>query len=473
MGGQGFAGRARAALQDETLRAATALTADRLRGGKAAAQEVLGNWEEWRRRGEEIRTRTIAQLDRHLMRFVQECERRGGVVHAAPTAEDAVRIVLDIIKDEGGTRIAKSKSMLAEEIHLNEHLEAAGYSVIETDLGEYIIQLAHETPSHIIIPAIHKDRRQIAGLFSAVTGEQVPEDTQALAGIARRILRREFLHADIGITGCNFAIAETGSLSLFTNEGNGRMVTTLPRVQITLVGIERIVPTWQDFEVMAALLARSATGQALTAYVSVTQSPRLGPEEDGPERLHVILVDNGRMAQLRDAEFRKALHCIRCGACLNVCPVYRQVGGHAYGSVYPGPIGAVLTPLLQQGSREGEDLPWASSLCGACAEACPVRIPLHDLLVRLRERTVTRTGGPGGTSERLAFRAWAGAFRRPRRLAVAAGSVRLLRRALGEKGFARLPAVREWARAREVPELPAKTFIELFDRMREREEDPR
>ena len=332
----------------------------------------------------------------HLARFIAEFEARGGVVHVARTAADAVRAVEAILEARGARRIAKSKSMLAEEIHLNEHLEAAGYTVVETDLGEYIIQVAGERPSHIIVPAIHRSRQDIAEQFSELAGEQLRDDTKTLAGFARRVLREEFLKADVGITGCNFAIAETGSLSLFTNEGNGRMVTTLPPVQITLMGIERIVPTWEDFEVMSMLLARSATGQALTAYVSVTQSPRLSPEEDGPEELHVVLVDNGRVAQLRDPEFREVLNCIRCGACLNVCPVYRHVGGHAYGSVYPGPIGAVLTPLLQQDAPEWEDLPWASSLCGACAEACPVRIPLHDLLVRLRRRTVARGRGPGG-----------------------------------------------------------------------------
>ncbi|HEY8415209.1 MAG TPA: LutB/LldF family L-lactate oxidation iron-sulfur protein, partial [Thermaerobacter sp.] len=335
----------------------------------------------------------------------------------------------------GARRVVKSKSMVTEEIHLNPHLEAAGIEVVETDLGEYIIQLAGHRPSHIVAPAVHLSQQQIREIFSREAGRPLPDDAVALAAFARQQLRQEFLRADVGISGVNFLVAESGTVVLVTNEGNGRMVTSLPRVHIAVMGMERVVPTWADLAVLLEVLARSATGQKITVYTTFVGGPRRPGEADGPEEFHLVIVDNGR-SNLLGTRFQEALHCIRCGACLNACPVYRQIGGHPYGGVYSGPIGAVITPLL--GGLDGwDDLPYASSLCGACHEACPVMIPLHDLLVDLREEVVNRgqygqapTGNDDATAagtkglrdhgERWAFRLWRWVFSDPRRYRLAA-----------------------------------------------------
>ncbi|WP_309122406.1 LutB/LldF family L-lactate oxidation iron-sulfur protein [Paenibacillus sp.] len=385
--------RADIALNDEFLRKAVKFTTERLRNGKKAASAEHGNWDEWRERGRQIRLHTIAHLDYYLNTFIENARANGVHIHFADTAAEAVEISLTIAKHVGARSVVKSKSMVSEELHLNAALEGIGVESIETDLGEYIIQLANETPSHIIIPAIHKNRYQIAELLSKDAGETLEPETKILAGFVRKKLREKFLEADIGMTGCNFAIAESGSMVLFENEGNARMVTTVPKTQITLMGMERIIPTWDDLEVMATLLPRSATGQRLTVYMSGITGPRRTDDGDGPEEMHIIIVDNGRSLQLGDPEFQELLNCIRCGACLNACPVYRHIGGHAYGGTYSGPIGAVLTPALQKNVAEWDDIANASSLCGACYEACPVKIPLHDMLVYLRRRKVQAGGG--------------------------------------------------------------------------------
>ncbi|WGV57483.1 LutB/LldF family L-lactate oxidation iron-sulfur protein [Brevibacillus brevis] len=376
--------RAQTALNDNFLRNAVKFTTERLRTNKVSATDELGNWEEWREQGRQIRLHTIAHLDYYLSLFVNNVRALGGHVHFASDAKEAIEITMNIVKEKHTRSVVKSKSMLSEEVHINQVFEQHGIEVVETDLGEYIIQLAGETPSHIIIPAIHKNKEQVAELFSNVAGKRLPADTAVLAGFARSKLREKFLEADIGMTGCNFAIAETGSIALFSNEGNARMVSTVPKTQITFMGMERIIPSLEDLEVMATLLPRAATGQKLTVYMSLINGPRRSDDSDGPEELHVVIIDNGRSKQLGDPEFQEVLNCIRCGACLNACPVYRHVGGHAYGWVYSGPIGAVLTPLL----HEDKELANASSLCGACYEACPVKIPLHDMLVYQRRRNV-------------------------------------------------------------------------------------
>ncbi len=376
--------RAQLALNDRFLRNAVKFTTERLRKNKAAATDELGNWEEWRERGRQIRLHTIAHLDYYLSLFVKNVRALGAHVHFASNAQEAVAITMKIAQEKKTRSVVKSKSMLSEEVHINQVFEQHGIEVVETDLGEYIIQLAGETPSHIIIPAIHKNKEQVAELFSKVAGQPLPADTAILAGFARSKLREKFLEAEIGMTGCNFAVAETGSIALFSNEGNARMVSTVPKTQITFMGMERIIPSLEDLEVMATLLPRAATGQKLTVYMSLINGPRRSDDSDGPEELHIVIIDNGRSRQLGDPEFQEVLNCIRCGACLNACPVYRHVGGHAYGWVYSGPIGAVLTPLL----HEDRELANASSLCGACYEACPVKIPLHDMLVYQRRRNV-------------------------------------------------------------------------------------
>ena len=390
--------RADLALNNDFLRKAVRFTTERLRGGKEKAAADHGNWDDWRERGREIRLHTIAHLDYYLNLFVDNARENGVHVHFAETAEDAVKLSLAIAEHVQAKTVVKSKSMVTEELHLNHALESIGVEAIETDLGEYIIQLAGETPSHIIIPAIHKNRYQIAELLSADAGETLAPDTTILAGFVRRKLRQKFLEADIGMTGCNFAIAETGSMVLFENEGNARMVTTVPKTQITLMGMERIIPSWADLEVMATLLPRSATGQKLTVYMSGITGPRRDADADGPDEMHIIIVDNGRSLQLGDPEFQELLNCIRCGACLNACPVYRHIGGHAYGGTYSGPIGAVLTPALNKNTEQWDDIANASSLCGACYEACPVKIPLHEMLIYLRRRKAGERPGRQGRS---------------------------------------------------------------------------
>jgi L-lactate dehydrogenase complex protein LldF len=391
-------------LADEFLRKAVAYTTEKLKSGKLKAMEDLGDWEAWREQGKAIRTHTVSNIDYYLTQFSDNLSKAGGHVHFCTTGQEAVQVFMRIAETKRAKLVAKGKSMVSEEIHLNHHLEDAGIEAIETDLGEYILQLAKETPSHLIIPAIHKNKQQIADLFSAESGEQFEPNTRILADYAKKKLRNYFLEADIGLTGCNFAIAESGSITLVSNEGNARMVSTLPKTHVVIMGMERLVPTFADVEVMLNLLARSATGQKLTTYTSFITGPKQQGDLDGPEELHVIVLDNGRSSQLGDPIFQDVLNCIRCAACLNVCPVYRHVGGHAYGTVYSGPIGAVLSPLLLQDMKEAGQLAYASSLCGACYEACPVKIPLHDMLVHLRHRKVKMKMTP--MLERIAFKSF-------------------------------------------------------------------
>ena len=454
--------RAQEALENDFLRQAVRFTTERLRTGRLQAADEHGNWEEWRERGRQIRLHTIAHLDYYLNRFAENARANGARVHFARTAEEAVRIVQDIARNVRAKTVVKSKSMVTEELHLNQALSEIGVKAIETDLGEYIIQLAGETPSHIIIPAIHKNKAQIADVLSGEAGEKLPPDTKVLAGFARRRLREEFLGADIGMTGCNFAVAETGSICIFENEGNARMVSTVPKVQITLMGMERIVPTWADLEVMATLLPRSATGQKLTVYLSGISGPRRPEDGDGPEELHIVIVDNGRSNQLGDPEFQELLNCIRCGACLNVCPVYRHIGGHAYGGPYSGPIGAVLTPALKRNVAEWDDIANASSLCGACWEACPVKIPLHDMLVYLRRRKAESPHRSVG--EAAAMKAYAFAMARPGRLSAALKLARFGQRFVGRDGEirARIGPLGGWIRHRALPMLPEESFRERW-----------
>ncbi|HEY3328606.1 MAG TPA: LutB/LldF family L-lactate oxidation iron-sulfur protein [Capsulimonadaceae bacterium] len=396
------------ALADVALGGAVKFTTDRLRGRKAEASEALGDWQEWREAGRSIRAHTVANLDYYVDQFTTNATAAGSTVHFASDGVEAVAAIRQIVREKAAKLVIKSKSMVTEEIHLNAAFEADGLECVETDLGEYILQLAKEPPSHIIVPCIHKRRSEIAALFSAEAGREIAQDTVSLTAFARQKLRETFIAADIGITGCNFALADTGSIVLFSNEGNGRMTTTLPKTHVVVMGMERLLPTFEDLDIFAKLLPRSATGQKITSYMTVLTGPRRDCEVDGPDDVHIVILDNGRSNQLGDPEFQEILNCIRCGACLNVCPVYRHVGGHAYGNVYPGPIGAVLAPLLRPDDPAAAELPYASSLCGACAEACPVKIPLHDMLVRLRARNVAR--GNGKPEEQIAFTGFAKLF---------------------------------------------------------------
>lgn len=404
IGTQNFKDRVSKGLENDFMRGAVSGAQERLRARRLEAAEELGNWEEWRSLAEEIRQHVLENLDYYLEQLAENVAKRGGHVFFAETAEEASSYIRDVVKKKNGKKIVKSKSMVTEEINMNEVLEQEGCEVVETDLGEYILQIDdHDPPSHIVAPALHKNKEQIRDVFKERLDYRRTEKPEELVMHARAVLRKKFLEADIGITGCNFAIADTGSVSLVTNEGNGRLVTTIPNTQITVMGMERIVPSLDEFEVLVGMLTRSAVGQRLTSYITALTGPRLPDEADGPEEFHLVIVDNGR-SKILGTEFQSVLQCIRCAACINVCPVYRHVGGHSYGSIYSGPIGAVLSPLLG-GYDDYKELPYASSLCGACTEACPVKIPLHELLLKHRQRIVEKEGR-APVSEKLAMKAF-------------------------------------------------------------------
>ena len=372
-------------------------------------------FEELREASKAIRERSLTSLDVWIAQFEREASRRGATVLFAETVEDARDLVLEICAEHGIKKAVKSKSMLSEEVGLNEALAAAGVQPVETDLGEYIIQLAGEAPSHIIAPAVHKSRDQVSDLFEQHHGTPRTSDIPQLTREAREALRAHFLSGDLGISGGNFLIAETGSGIIVTNEGNGRMVTTLPRVHVCITGIEKVIPTLEDLSTLLRILPRSATGQAISNYASFFTGARAEGEVEGPEHMVFILVDGGR-TNLIGTELQDMLRCIRCGACMNHCPVYRTVGGHSYGWVYPGPMGAVLTPAYV-GLENALDLPQAATLCGACSVVCPVKIPLPDLMRTLREKQVDRGLRP--RTERLGLRLWSWFAQRPRLYAMA------------------------------------------------------
>ncbi len=457
-----FKARASGALADRKLQSVL----QRFRTGfvdkRAAARAAygVGAFEELRTVSAAIRDRALADLDAWLLRFEEEATRRGTRVLWAANGAEVRRLVLDLCDRHAVKKAVKSKSMLSEESDLNEALEANGVSAVETDLGEYIIQLAKEPPSHIIAPAIHKAREDVSELFQRQHGRPRLDDIEALTREARLMLREHFLSADLGISGGNFLVAETGSVAIVTNEGNGRMVTTLPRVHIAITGIEKVIPTLEDLSTLNRVLPRSATGQDISNYFSILTGPRRAGDLDGPEHMYVILVDNGR-TEFVGSDLQEMLRCIRCGACMNHCPVYQTVGGHAYGWVYPGPMGSVLTPVLN-GIENALDLPQAATLCGACEVACPVKIPLPELLRTLREKQMERKLRPWG--ERAGLRAWAFAARRPWLYALATRiGVRMLRMMGRSSGrISWLPLGRGWTLGRDMPAPEGKTFRELY-----------
>jgi L-lactate dehydrogenase complex protein LldF len=448
----------------------------RLLAGRHAAFAGFVDGEAVRAEARAIRARTIGHLDQHLIRFEAELQRRGGTLHWAASAEDAVRIVTELARARGVRSAVKAKSMLSEEIELNAGLEAAGVRVVETDLGEFVAQLSGEAPSHIIGPIIHMSREDVAAVFRERLGasEQDVSDVSRMTALARRTLRQEFLQADMGISGANFGVAETGSVVTITNEGNGRLTTTVPRIHVALLGLERIVPTMKDLGVMLQLLARSATGQKLSVYSNILTGPRrrdaaaneYESEPDGPEELHVVLVDNNR-TNLLGTELAEILYCIRCGACLNVCPVYQSVGGHAYGAIYTGPVGAVLTPALRGLGVFGE-LPHASSLCGACREICPVRIDIPRMLLALRAEGVKTHGAPAWIA--AGMRLYARAAVRPALFRAGAAAARVLTRARARGGWIRsLPGpLGGWTAHRDFPVFAPRSFQQLWRRRRPR-----
>jgi L-lactate dehydrogenase complex protein LldF len=462
-----FRERATGALHDAHLQEALTIATTKFIGLRREAFTSFPEGEELRDRARAIKEATLQRLDHWLERLVANVEGRGGHVHYATTGDEARDIILDICRRAGARLAVKTKSMATEEIELNEALGRAGITPVETDLGEYIIQLAHEKPSHIIAPAIHKTKGQVAELFSRELRRRVAADPEALTRVARGELREKFLQADVGITGANFAVAETGTIVLVTNEGNGRMVTSLPPVHIAVVGVEKVIPSLTDLMVFLGILARSATGQKLSVYTTLVQGPRRPDELEGPDELHLVLLDNGRIRQLA-GPLREALSCLRCGACLNVCPVYRQTGGHAYGYTYPGPIGILLTAMLH-GQAAVTELAHASSLCGACAEACPVRIDIPKMLIELRRGGVETRTAPW--AERVVFRVFATVLKRPARYRWAVRLARLLQRPFVRQGaIRRLPLfLGLWTQTRDLPPVARRTFQE---RWAELEDEP-
>jgi L-lactate dehydrogenase complex protein LldF len=390
-----------------TIPAAVQQATGRFLHNREARVAELPEWEELRQAASDIRLHTLTHLDTYLERFEDRLAAAGGQVHWATDAAAAREVVLEITRREKASTVVKVKSMATEEINLNHALEEAGVQAFETDLGEYIIQLAGVGPSHIIVPAVHMKKEEISELFTEKLGVPAPADPVRLTALAREALRERFLAAGVGISGANFLVADTGTLVTVTNEGNGRMCTTLPDVHVAVVGIDKVVPDWESLTVLLRLLARSATGQKLTTYTSFVTGPRREEGEGGPRELHVVLLDNGRSRILRDEVARETLKCIRCGCCLNVCPVYKSVGGYAYGWFISGPIGAIFTPQML-GTKAARELPYASSLCGACVDVCPVKIPITKILLHLRRRVAegdATTAATAPLTTRLAARA--------------------------------------------------------------------
>lgn len=465
-----FKSNAARALADEQLQRALGNVKNGFIEKRQKAADKLPEFEDLRDAARDIKNHTLAHLDLYLERYEEKVTASGGHVHYARNADEAREIILGICRDAGARTVTKGKSMIAEEIGINGHLEAAGITPIETDLGEYIIQLRGEMPSHIIAPAVHLNATQVEEDFRRVHDHLDPkrdlsEPVQLLTE-ARTVLRERFLAADIGITGANFLVAETGTSIIVTNEGNGDLTQVLPKTHIVLTSIEKMVPTLEDVSQILRVLARSATGQEMSVYTTFSTGPRREGDLDGPENYHVVLLDNGRSSML-GTSFEEMLRCIRCGACMNHCPVYHAVGGHAYGWVYPGPMGAVLTPTLI-GVDKGGHLPNASTFCGRCESVCPVRIPLPKLMRHWREREFERHLSPA--TVRSGLRLWGFFARRPAlyRLStrIGMGALALLGRQKGR--FAWLPFASGWTKNRDFPAPQGSTFQERWKRERPR-----
>ena len=455
-----FLNAAQQALADPPLQAALVRLTSTLMAGNRRGYAAMADIDALRDHAKRIKEHTLAHLDRYLEQLEASIQMRGGQVHWARNAEEARRIVLDIAQQTNSRRIVKSKSMTSEEVHLNPALEAAGLEVTETDFGEFIIQLAGERPSHLVAPAVHHTRESIARILSKYSGETLPDEPQVLAKAGRRLLREKFMRADMGISGANFAVAETGTIVLISNEGNARLTTTWPRVHVALMGIEKVLPRWIDLPVFLKLLARAATGQALSVYTTLITGSRRPGERDGPEEFHLVSLDNGRSRVLA-TPFRESLQCIRCGACLNACPVYRRIGGHAYGGVYSGPIGSILTPLYDS-VADNPHLPHVSSLCGACQAACPIKINIPHMLIGLRELQTHE--GNKSRWEKLAYRLSAAVLRRPWLYRMALRCARMVLRPLARDGWLRhLPGQgTAWTAVRDFPAPATRSFRERW-----------
>jgi L-lactate dehydrogenase complex protein LldF len=443
-------------LANAQLRANLGNATGTIRDKRAGVVAELPDWQALRDAGSAIKADVMANLDSYLLQFEQALQAAGATVHWARDGAEACRVVADVALRHDAKEVVKVKSLTTDEIELNAVLAQHGIHALETDFAELILQLDGDWSSHILVPAIHRNRTEIRDLFKNTIAPHIESDDPAvLAEAARLYLRERFLDAKVGVSGANFGVAETGTLCVVESEGNGRMCTTLPPVLVSIVGIEKLVPTFADLEVFLQLLPRSSTGERMNPYTSLWTGVT---DADGPQELHVVLLDNGRTRVLQDEIGRQALHCIRCSACLNVCPVYSRTGGHAYGSVYPGPIGAILTPQLI-GIENAPTLPFASSLCGACYDACPVKIDIPRVLLHLREQAVLATGKPG---ERLAMRAMSWAFARASRMRAAQQIARQLQRPLIKSGMIRRlpPPFSAWSRTRDLRPVAKIGFVE-------------
>ncbi len=453
-----FIARSRSALENPTLQSALQRAGGGFINARQLAADDEPDFEIMRDQAQEVRQRSLKDLDIYLAYFEKQVINAGGHIHWAETTEDLRRIVIDICNKTGAKHITKGKSMVSEEAHLNDALERAGITPWETDLGEYIIQLAHEPPSHIVVPALHKTKEDIADLFLShhALGERDLTEVQAIVNEARSVIRERFINADVGITGANMLIAETGTAVLCTNEGNGDLTASLPKTHIITTSFDRVIPTWEDASKIIRVLARSATGQKITSYTSFFSGPKSQQDMDGPEEFHIVLLNNHRTEILK-SEFKEMLHCIRCGACMNHCPVYKTVGGHTYDSVYPGPMGSVLSPLLR-GYKQDDELPNASTFCGRCVEVCPVRIPLTSLMRKLRDKEFAAQRTP--ILSRLMIKTFSAVALQPklyRHLSnLAAKTLHLI---AGNKGYLKkIYFLNGWTQYRNMPAPQGSTF---------------
>ncbi|MGY4708339.1 LutB/LldF family L-lactate oxidation iron-sulfur protein [Mycolicibacterium sp. CBM1] len=470
-GDEPFPSAARHELRNTQMRRNVGHATATIRAKRLSAVAECPDWEQLRAAGSALKADVLSRLPELLEQLETNVVNRGGVVHWARDAAEANAIVTDLVRAAGADQVVKVKSMATQEIGLNEHLEAEGIAAIETDLAELIVQLGHDKPSHILVPAIHRNRAEIREIFTRTMPEagELTDEPRALAMAARAYLRRKFLSAKVAVSGANFGVAETGTLAVVESEGNGRMCLTLPQTLITVMGIEKVVPRFTDLEVFMQLLPRSSTAERMNPYTSMWTGVHPG---DGPQQFHLVLLDNGRTRVLADEVGRPALHCIRCSACLNVCPVYERTGGHAYGSVYPGPIGAILSPQLTGTHGHGDpnaSLPYASSLCGACFDACPVRIDIPSILVHLRAAEVDSAHRPSGQD--LAMRTAAWTMASPRRFAAAETMLAAGRWLAGrDRRITALPwPGSRWTTSRDVPAPPAETFRQWWARTHEGE----
>lgn len=454
-------------VHDQIMQKAVANAQETIGSNRQKMVDELGHWEDWRDRAAQIRDHVLANLDAYLYQLSEKIEQHGGHVFFAQTKEEASQYILNIAKEKKAKKIVKAKSMVTEEIGLNPVLENAGINVIETDLAEFILQQAKDAPSHVVVPAIHKNRAQIRQIFHDKLGYNGSDTPEEMTRFVRQNIRDDFFTADIGITGCNFAVAETGSVCLVTNEGNARLSTTLPKTHIAVMGMERIAPTFKEVDILITMLARSAVGLRLTGYNTWLTGPKENDNVDGPEDFHLVIVDNGR-SKIIGSEFKDILRCIRCGACMNTCPAYRHIGGQGYDSIYPGPVGAVLTPLLG-GYKDFKNLPYVCSLCTACDSVCPVKIPLSNLIKKHREVMVEQGITP--TTERNITRVFNYVNRHPMLWKVGMNMGAHATKWFIKEGKAPLNigAIKAWTEARNLPEGDGESFRSWFKKHQKEE----